>query len=68
MSDWKDLNINNIPEFVNDAVKVQKFVRDGWINIQGLKSSIVYDVVEPTISTKYRYATKTLKPLMINQE
>lgn len=67
MNEWKDLEIENIPEFIKKAIKVQKLVDGQWVDIKGLKSSIVYDVVEPSISTKYRYALKPLEPIRITK-
>jgi len=59
---WIDLDIDNLPEFIKKDVAIQKFYEDRWVDLcKYLKSSIAYDIVEPTISTKYRYRTQEKK-------
>ena len=53
---WIDLDIDNLPEFIKSDIEVQKLIDGNWVTrIKSLKSSIAYDIVEPTISSKYRY-------------
>ena len=64
---WTDLDINHIAEFVGNEVVVEKLCGEVFKDCLTSKSSIVYDVVEPNISSKYRYKLKPLAPIQITE-
>ena len=66
---WIDLDIDNLPEFIKKDVDVQKYIDGNWvIMIKSLKSSIAYDIAEPTISSKYRYRLKPLEYMTMTKK
>jgi hypothetical protein len=64
MNEWKTLTIERIPEFLKSEVKVERLKTNNWNKLERFsKSSIIYDVVEPTVKAQYRYQIQPSEPL-----
>ncbi len=69
MSDWKELEIGNIPSDFreNDNYEVQILSSDGWTIAPTNKISILHFIVDNT-GYKYRYRLKSLEPIKITNK